>query len=518
MTIVRTFARSLPPVAVATWLWLGAVAPPPAAASTPGTMTWALHVTLASQWLDPGETAALASPYMILYAVHDALVKPMPGGQNTPSLAQSWSMSRDGLTYEFVLRKGATFHNGDPVTAQDVKFSFERYKGAGAKLYGEKVAAVEVVDDGRVRFRLKEPWPDFMTFYGTSATGAGWIVPKTYVERVGADGFKAAPVGAGPYKVVSFKPGVEIVLEAFDGYWRKRPAVKRLVLRSVPEEASRFAALRSGDVDIAFNLRGPLAENTKTTRGLRLDSVLLNSVFWLDLPDQWDPASPWHDRRVRLAASMAIDRKLISQAEYLGVAQPTGSIIPRKFEFALPVESLPYDPEQAKKLLAEAGYPNGFDAGDFYPFPAQESQGEAMASYLQAVGIRTRLRTLERASFIQAWSQKKLRGVVMGTTAAAGNAATRLEAFVTRGGAYAYGVSPDIEDLFQRQAKEIDPKKREAILHQIQALVRDRVMYVPIYEYPMFYGVGPRVEQSAVGLIPGWLYPAPFDDLKLKGE
>ena len=113
------------------------------AASPPGTMTWALHVTVAAQWLDPAESAALASPYLVLYAIHDALVKPMPAGLNTPSLAESWSMSRDGLSYEFVIRKGATFHNGDPVTAEDVKFSFERYKGAGAKLYGEKVAAVD---------------------------------------------------------------------------------------------------------------------------------------------------------------------------------------------------------------------------------------------------------------------------------------------------------------------------------------------------------------------------------------
>jgi peptide/nickel transport system substrate-binding protein len=517
MTLFQACAIAARPLALSASLWLAAPARAEAA-SPPGTMTWALHVTVAAQWLDPGETAALASPYLVLYAVHDALVKPMPAGLNTPSLAESWSVSRDGLTYDFVLRKGATFHNGDPVTPADVKFSFERYKGAGAKLYAEKVAAVEIADGQRVRFRLREPWPDFMTFYGTSATGAGWIVPKQYIERVGLEAFRTAPVGAGPYKVASFKPGIELVLEAFDGYWRKAPPVKRLILRSIPEEASRFAALKSGDVDIAFNLRGPLAEETKRAPGLRLASVVLDSVFWLDLPDQWDPKSPWHDRRVRLAANLAIDRQAISQAEYLGVARPTGSIIPRNFAYALPVDPAPYDPKRARDLLAEAGYPGGFDAGDFYPFPAQESQGEAMAAYLQAVGVRTRVRTLERASFIQAWSQKKLRGVVMGTTAAAGNAATRLEAFVTGGGAYAYGVVPEIEDLFRRQAVELDRKKREAILAQIQEMVRDRVMYLPIYEYPMFYGVGPRVQEPGVGLIRGWVYPAPFDDIQLKAQ
>src|SRR6476620_780853 len=189
---------------------------PGAAGAVPpdGTMALGLHVTLVSRWLDPGETEALITPFMVLYALHDALVKPMPGNINTPSLAESWTQSKDGLTYEFVLRRGVKFHNGEPVTAADVKFSFERYRGAGAKLLKERVREVQIVDPGRIRFVLKEPWPDFMTFYGTSATGAGWVVPKAYVEKVGEDGFKRAPIGAGPYKFVSFNPGVELVLEA----------------------------------------------------------------------------------------------------------------------------------------------------------------------------------------------------------------------------------------------------------------------------------------------------------------
>ena len=212
-----------------TVLLLSALATPlaPAAAAPEGTMTWGLHVTLAAKWLDPAETEAFINPFMVLYAVHDALVKPMPGGDNTPSLAESWTQSKDGLVYEFVLRKNVKFHNGDPVTAEDVKFSFDRYKGAAAKLLHDRVREVQIVDPGRVRFHLKEPWPDFMTFYGTSATGAAWIVPKKYVEKVGDEGFKKAPVGAGPYKLVSFKPGVELVLEAHEGYWRKAPAIRR---------------------------------------------------------------------------------------------------------------------------------------------------------------------------------------------------------------------------------------------------------------------------------------------------
>jgi len=492
------------------------IAPAPAAAAPEGTLTWGIHVTLAPKWLDPADTEAFINPFMVLYAVHDALVKPMPAGENTPSLAESWTQSKDGLVYEFVLRKGARFHNGDPVTAEDVKFSFDRYRGAAAKLLHDRVREVQVVDAGRVRFHLKEPWPDFMTFYGTSATGAAWIVPRKYVEKVGEDGFKKAPIGAGPYRVVSSTPGVELVMEAFDGYWRKVPSVKRLVFRSMPDETTRAAALKAGDVDIAYLLSGPTAEEVKRTPGLRLAAAMPPGVVFLDLPEQWDPKSPWHDLRVRQAAGSALDRAALSQAETLGLSRPTGGLIPRVLDFSRAYDPPAYDPARAKRLLAEAGYPNGFDAGDLSPFPPYFSLAEAVGSYLQAVGVRTRMRTMERAAFLTAWREKKLRGVIMGLGAPAGNAATRIEVYVTRGGIYSSGEVPEIEALFQRQARELDRKKREGMLHQIQQIMYDRAMYVPIYELAFLWGVGSRVEEACVDHIKGFSYSAPYEDLRLR--
>jgi peptide/nickel transport system substrate-binding protein len=158
-----------------------------------GQMTWAMHITLAPIWFDPGETPALITPYICLYALHDALVKPMPDNRMSPCLATKWSESEDGLTYDFELRQGVKFHNGDPFTAEDVKFSFERYKGAGATELKKQVKAIEIVNPHHIRFVLHEPWPDFLTFYATPATGAGWIVPKTYTEKTGNDAFKNRP-------------------------------------------------------------------------------------------------------------------------------------------------------------------------------------------------------------------------------------------------------------------------------------------------------------------------------------
>ncbi len=489
----------------------------PVAAAPEGQITWAVHISLAPTWFDPAETSGIITPFMVLYALHDALVKPMPGNLMAPSLAESWTVSPDGLVYEFVLRRGVKFHNGDPVTSEDVKFSFERYRGTAYRPLKESVAAVEIPDPGRVRIRLKRPWPDFTTFY-LSATGAAWIVPKKYLEKVGDEGFKKAPIGAGPYKFVSFTPGVELVLEAFDQYWRKAPSVKRLVLKAIPDEATRLVALKRGEVDIAYAIRGALAEELRRTPGLTLKPNVGQATFWVYFADQWDPKSPWHDRRVRLAANYAINRPAINQAETLGYSRITWSIIPSTFEFYWQPPGSPYDPARAKQLLAEAGYPNGFDAGDYFCDAAISNIGEPVVNYLNASGIRVKLRPIERAAFFRGYAEKKYKGLIQGGSGAFGNAATRIEAFVASGGAYAYGGYADIDGLFREQATELDMKRREATLHRIQQLIHEKAMLAPIWLNAGMNGVGPRVEESGIGVIAGYAFSAPYEDVKLKAK
>jgi peptide/nickel transport system substrate-binding protein len=342
-------------------------------------------------------------------------------------------------------------------------------------------------------------------------------VPKKYVEKVGDDGFKKAPVGAGPYRFVSFTPGVELVLEAFDGYWRKTPSVKRLVFKSVPEEETRLTMLKRGEADIAYSIRGPLAEELRRTPGLTLMPTYPSGTFWLVFPEQWtDPKSPWVDRRVRLAANHAIDRAAINQAETLGFSKITGSIIPFAFDGFWQPPILPYDATRARRLLTEAGYPNGFDAGDYHCDASYANLGEAAVNYLNAAGIRTKLRPLERAAFIAQNRDKKLKNIIQTASGAAGNTATRLDAFVAAGGTFTYGTYPDIEGLIREQAGEVDPKRREATLQHIQQLIHDKAMFAPIWQLAFINGYGPRVADSGLALIAGHPYSAPYEDLKLK--
>lgn len=488
-----------------------------AAGKPAGEMRWALYVTFPPAWLDPAEVAVVGlNPFWIIYGLHDALLKPMPGNPMAPSLAESWTVSADQRVYEFKLREGLRFHNGDPFTAEDVKFSFLRYPWPQHQ--SQKVRAVEVVDPYRVRFHLPEPWPDFLTYYGTLATGAAWIVPKKYIERVGNDGFKQHPVGLGPYKFVSQTPGVEIVLEAFEDYWRKVPHVKRLVFKSVPDATTRMAMLKKGEVDVAYLLSVPLAEEAKRDPKLKIAFSGAIGIFWLDFLDQWDPKSPWHDRRVRLAANYAIDRQALNEAETLGASKPTGGMVPQTLEFALPLEPTPYDPVKAKQLLAEAGYPNGFDGGELHQIPPYFELGEAVVNYLRAVGIRVNMRPMERAAFLGAWKSKQLHGLCVCGSGRYGNAATRIEEVAVSAGPFAYGGYADIDALFQQQDVETDRDKRQALLHQIQRLMHERVMFGPIWEYVWPSGVGQRVAEPGLLLINPYPWSAPLEDVRLKSE
>jgi peptide/nickel transport system substrate-binding protein len=481
-----------------------------------GQMTWAIHVTIAPTWFDPAETPGVITPYMFLYAMHDALVKPMPGNPMAPCLATRWSESQDGLTYDFELRQGVKFHNGDPFTAEDVQYSFERYKGGGAGDLKKRVQAVEVVNPHHVRFRLHEPWPDFLTYYATPATGAGWIVPKTYTEKVGSDKFKEQPVGLGPYRLVSHQAGIELVMEANPDYWRKVPYVKRLVFKSVPEATTRLAMLKKQEADVAYGLYGTLAEEVRRDAHLKLESVITPGTLWFEFTDQYDPKSPWSDTRVRLAANYALHRQAVNEAETLGYSVLSGSIVPRKFDYALALEPYPYDPKKARELLKAAGHANGFDAGEVSGDSNFGWMMEAVANDLTAVGIRVKVRPMERAAAFAAHREKTFKNLAFHGSGAYGNTATRLGTFVYSKGAEAWIKDPEIDAWYEQQAVERDHTKRQDLLYKIQQKLYDEARFMTVWEHSFLCASGPRAAVSGLSVIPLFAYSGPYEDVQLK--
>jgi peptide/nickel transport system substrate-binding protein len=391
-----------------------------------------------------------------------------------------------------VLRKGPRFHSGDPVTAEDVKFSFERYRGISAKPLKDRVAAIETPDPGRVRFRLKQPWPDFLTFYGGIATGANWVVPKKYVERVGEEGFKKAPIGAGPYRMVSFTPGIELVLEATDSYWRKTPSVKRLIFKSVPDVATRLVALKSGDADGAYALPGELGEEVQRSAGLTLRPTPFTSTHWLLFADQFDKSSPWHDRRVRLAATHAVDRQTINQAVSLGFSKITGSIIPTSFDFYWQPPVHPHDPARAKKLLAEAGYPNGFGLVLYTPndrYINDALVAQAVAQMLTRIGLKVAVEAMTQSQFFAKRNRREFGFWLAGWGAGTGEMSSPLRALAatpnrdkgtgtSNSGGYS---NPKVDALIDKALATVDDAKRAETLAEASRVAMDDYGVIPLH-------------------------------------
>lgn len=484
-------------------------APPP-----DDTLVVGFATSLTSTFFDPGVTPGTGIPLLLQYAQHDALVRPVRGSASAPSLAERWTRSADGREYDFHLRQGLRFQDGSALTAEDVKFTFERYQGAGARMLKERVARVDVISPLHVRFVLHQPWSDFMTFYGTTASGAGWVVPKRYIERVGDDGFRAHPIGAGPYRLVRFEPGVEFVFEASPYYWRKTPQIRRLVIKVIPDAATRLAAVTRGEIDVAYGLSDALADKARRTPGLRLRTANIPVTNFVIFADQNVPGSPWRDPRVREAANLAMDRRMINEALYLGLGRESSSIIPHGMPFYATFPPYRYDPARARTLLVDAGYRGGFDGGELHV--ENGDFGEMVQAYLGEVGIKVRLRPSERASLLKRLGEKQLHGLVMTGSGAAGNAATRLEQFARSGGTLSYLQSPELDALMDAQALETDESARGELLATAQKKIRDAHNFLPVLEYAMVVVVGPRLAFDGVNAIPGSPYTTPYEDLAFK--
>lgn len=447
--------------------------------------------------------------------MHDALIRPIRGKATGLSLAESMEEAEDGLSYTFTLRKGLKFQNGDPITAEDAKFSFDRYSGANEELIREFVKEAVVIDPLTIKYVLSKPWPDFITIFGTPASGIAWVLPKAYMESVGEDGFKSAPIGAGPYRLAEFAAGTQITFEASEHYWRKKPEVPTLVLRVVPDPATRLAAIQNGEVDFAYGVKGDLVKQAMTQPDLRVESSAIPVTNFCMFASMGDPDSPWSDVRVRKAANMALDRKGINEVAYAGLGKVSHSIVPQVMDYYWQPTETPYDPEGAKKLLAEAGYPDGFDGGDLNT-SSDDELAELIQASLRSVGINLTLRSTERTAFLQQVMDKKLSGLVLTGSGAPGNAASRLQQFVHSEGALSYVKDDQLDTAIREQAGMLDATKRKQQLVSIQQKMVDESLFLPVVEFAFPVIIGPRVDYDGVNGIPGNPYTGPYEDLTLK--
>jgi len=486
------------------------------AQSPKGVMKVAIHLSINAEWFDPSITFPTITGFLPLYLFHDALLKPMPGTLHAPCLAESWTVSQDHKTYEFKLRRDVKFHNGDPLTADDVVFSFQRYKGGAAKVIQSKIEKLEAVNPYLFRVRFKEPFLDFLDYLlpGPGGSTIGWIVPKKYIEKVGDAEYKRHPVGCGPYKFVRFENGLNLVGEAFDGFWRKTPKIKRLEFQTIPEISTRYSMVKRGEVDLALAMVDLYYARVKKDSDLRMVTALSPNGWFIYMASQWDPKSPWSDPRVRQAASLAIDRKTMADIIFPeGGAAGSFGLEGDPDTVVFPPE--PYDTEQAKKLLAQAGYPRGLEGGKFYLYGgAMGTIGEMVGNYWKAVGINTDIISPDSSSFLAQRMGGKLKDAVFTEVVGAPTIALRFSFWF---GPQSYGNYQDLQAMWAEYNNSLDPKVWRDLIQRIQRVMHDKTMLIPLIKATVPSAAGPRVKGDPFKIrepFPIWV-PTPLEDLEL---
>jgi len=504
---------------------------PAAAQKQKGTLVFAVD-SLAAQTLDP---ILEGRPGNAVYqaAMYDSLVGfDVNKGGVGPGVAEKWELSDDGLTWTFRIRPGQKFHNGDPVTAHDVKFSLERQMSpqslaSAAATLRRTIKEIEVVDDLTVRLRTNGPQIGLPAALSRAVAPEGAIMPKNYIEKVGEEEFRKKPIGSGPWKFVRSVPGDRIEFEAVAyPHWRGTPHYKYLHILLVPEESTRVSMVRTGEAAIASI--GPETMRGAARAGLQVISVpgTMQAIFqfWgAYRPDQKD--NPVTNPKVRQALSLAIDRKQIIEHIMNGKASmpyPFASFGYTDYFNAgkwrkWADNAYRYDPAQAKKLLAEAGYPNGFEltfANTALPgTPFMTDIGTAVADMWTKAGLKVTIKNYEWGSFapLARGEQNELAGVAsMYRTVGRPDMPWRYNGgFGPKSQQHLFGddknCTPECQEfvkVYNALLSERDAEKRTELTDRMVELVANTWIAVPIIEGMGYYAINPKkVGQFAA--IPG---------------
>jgi peptide/nickel transport system substrate-binding protein len=495
-----------------------------------GTLNIGLHFGLDPGWFDP--TGYHGAALQFCYFVHDALIKPMPQGELTYSLAEHAEMTASFTKAAFRLRSGLKFQDGHPLTTADVKWNFENYHGYNFKIFNDKLDRIETLDDRTIVFHFKEPFVDFLDLYNGGASGIGWIVPRHHYERVGADAFKARPLGAGPFKLVSQEAGVSVSFEAWDDYWRRPPGVRTVNVRGIKDLAARVAGLGTGELDVAYGMTGKLLPRVMADPRLRWNPNY-TSPWHLVFPGYTEPSSPFHDRRVRQAVSLAINRPFIVKQETQGIGKPWGNWISHESRDALRGDGTdlpvpPYDPAKARRLLAHAGYPNGFDFDRYVPFAPYFDMAERVLTDLRAVGLRSTMQMTDAPAYMAQIAKGRKgfpgnRTIVQRVDPRPGGAKALIRLYAVCAGQASFICEPKIDALWARHEASVDPAERDRLSKAMQRIIVEEYLLVPLYLQPFVQAVTPKVlpEGDAVHRYwdtPNAPFPWPWEVWEVKGS
>lgn len=468
---------------------------------------------LLRQQFDPTIMVAVTD-YTAYDLLYDGLLNLGAQGKY-PALATSWTISADGKQIDFELRKGVKFHNGDPFSADDVKFTYETMIKEGnthsyRKAFADSIDRIEVVDPHKVRFVLKQPWP---AFFSSARYGLQPIIPKAYYEKVGPKGFLEKPVGTGPFKLVGLKAGEWSRFEANTDFWGQVPKIRFVTQKMVKEPFTLYAMVEKGEADIVFGMTGALLDRVKSSGKMRIFESKYSGTSAIYFSREKFPEST--DKRVRMAIAYALNRAEIAKRVLSGVCEPATSILtPATFGHLPGLASIPYDPAKAKQLLAEAGLKPGKEityslhSESFGSLPSAPQVLEALAGNLEAVGFKVVREQVDTSSWLAMMRAKKQPGVYYGPSSMPDDGGETLEGWYTSTAVWSSGniKVPEYDEIAKAQLQATDLKKREELLQRFAKLEDDRREAVPLFWCNTTFAAGPRIKQWAPAVSSAYHY------------
>lgn len=450
--------------------------------------------------LDPHQTRAGTDSYF-LENVFEGLLERNPDGEMVPALATDYEASDDATEFTFTLRDDVVFHNGDPMTAEDVQFSFERFidedlGNTFAYLLGG-LEEVEIVDDHTVTVRFEAPTGDFI-----SAGGFADIVPKDYVEENGDDYMAENPVGTGPLAFVDRQIGSGFTLERFDDYWGEQAGYAEVEFVFLPDDSSRISALQTQEVDVIEAVPPHLVESLEGEDGIEIvEAVSGDNIFLLTnnvLEGDW----PWQDPQVRRAMAYAIDQEAIREEVLQGLGTPISGVSPLNEGFDdVPLEHHPYDPDQARELLAEAGYEDGFEFDFWAPvdgrLPNSEAYTQAVAGFWEEIGLEPNVRIVEYSQWVDSEAAGSgFEGVVFGLWGDANtfDPQARITGTLSCEGPYSHTCDEELERMIDELRVTAEPEQRAEVYNEIFEHVHDNVYAIYGYSAEAAFAMSTEVD------------------------
>ncbi len=479
-----------------------------------GGSAWAADEIVIAQGVDATtmipNMQSITSTNNVLEHIFDTLVWRDENLNIIPALAKSWE-TPDEVTWDFHLRDDVTWHDGQPFTAADVKYTLDfildESVGSQYRPYHVLIESIEVLDDHTVRMVTYEPHPLMLARLSMTQ-----IFAQHHMEAHSMDYLASNPIGTGPYRLAEWVRDERVVLERCEDHWRGPAGVERIIFRPIPESSTRIAELSTGNVDIIVNVPPHQISTVENSPNARIESVPSVRVIFLGI--NTEPEGPLQDSRVRRALNYALNREILIEAILEGLGQPLapGGLSNFHFGYDPSIEPFPYDPERAQELMADAGYPDGFPLHMMIPdgrYAMDREVGEAIVGMLRNIGLTVTYDVMEWGVYVNHINERKLSDLyLLGWGGATVDAEGTFGPLLYSGNPLSYFSNAEVDALIDRGRTTVDAEERQAIYSELSHLLAEEAPWVYLHQQVDVYGLSSQLDWQPRSDERLWMYHA----------